>query len=364
MKKGYPRPLHFAGIEGTVVHRALQILTGAIATSGAPFVADDSVVRVLKNLGGYMSVIKDCIAHALKDYADSPRAKRRVKDAQRQLVSHLPKLRHRVQQLLSRIILRSPPVNVGSKHGVPNGSSRGELTHGSFAEVGLQAPDLNWYGVVDLLTVSPDCCEIRDFKTGKPKPDHELQLEVYALLWAMDEEINPAGRFADRLVISYEGKDVELPPPGKERLSNLEQELVARTEAVLEELKVEPPLGRPQEESCRYCGVRHLCGNFWLYHQNRAHIERTDLSHFGDIQLRISGRHGPTSWDGIVESSTAAEPEQAVLLRTTDLPFELEPGTRVRLLNVRLSAFRDDLDDGVHPVAVATMVSSTEIFLV
>jgi len=360
--KGYPRPLHLAATEGTVVHRALQVLTSALVASGATLVTGDSVVRVLRKLGGYTSVIRDCIAEALSVYAGSPRARRRVDDAQRQLASRLPDLRCRVQQLLSRIALWSPSVDVGTKRGTPDGLRRCRCGHGSFAELRLQATGIHWYGVVDLLTVSPDCCEIRDFKTGKPKPDHEFQLQVYALLWAMDGEANPAGRLADRLVISYEGGDIDVPAPDRERLSNLERELVARTDTVLRNLAVSPPVGRPQEARCQYCEVRHLCDDFWRHHRNCPHVESAGLPQFGDIQLRISDRHGPASWDGVVESSTAAASGQDVLLRTVDLPFELRPGYRVRLLNVCLSALGGELDDGVHPVTIATMGSSTEMF--
>jgi hypothetical protein len=102
----------------------------------------------------------------------------------------------------------------------------GSLTAGVFAEIELRATQAGWKGKVDLLVISPDACEIVDFKTGAQDEQHRFQIRVYALLWSRDNELNPSGRLATRLILRYSGADVDVVPPTRAELDDLEREVV------------------------------------------------------------------------------------------------------------------------------------------
>jgi hypothetical protein len=78
-----------------------------------------------------------------------------------------------------------------------------------------------------------------------------------------------------------------------------------------------------------------------------------------DVQISIVGRHGPSSWDGIVEQSPDVACGRPIVLRTpTSAEIELAKGDRVRVLDAHLSAV---VDDGGQPIVV-TMNAVSEIF--
>ena len=70
-------------------------------------------------------------------------------------------------------------------------------------------------------------CTIEDFKSGEPSDDHLLQLQIYALLWCHDEELNPAKTAIDKLVICYPNGD-RIVPYNKKDGGKLAQELAGQ----------------------------------------------------------------------------------------------------------------------------------------
>jgi hypothetical protein len=205
-------------------------------------------------------------------------------------------------------------------------------------------------------------CEIRDFKTGQMKDEHHAQLHVYAVLWWRDIERNPATRPANRLVISYDAGDVEVEVPTLEQLALVEANLRKSTEAVLAELDRDPPNARPSVENCSYCSVRHLCEDYWHWRSTGAPRDAT--SGFSDLQIKLSSQHSDSSWGGVVESCGRLQAGEAVLLRTSKLPFELKSGLRLRILNAYVSITEKDLDQGTPEPVIATMGVASEAFLV
>ena len=148
----------------------------------------------------------------------------------------------------------------------------------------LEVEELRWRGVVDLLTLSETTCEIRDFKTGEPKEEHELQLHVYALLWWLDRARNPTGRLADRLVVSYDSGDVRMTVPGARALQALREKLGARRAAAIAALEDDPPEARPSAANCGFCSVRHLCDAYW-----EDSVPCKGQEKFGDLQVELKG---------------------------------------------------------------------------
>jgi len=363
-ESGYPRPLRPAAIEGTVVHLSLQRVMAALVDRGCPSLSHESASGALRELGGYTAIVMSSLKRALQPYEGNPRAAAVLEGIRHRFAARVPELRSRVQRFLVRI---DPECGTGKSAKTmshPESESRRRLLHGSYGEVELRAGYMGWHGIVDLLTIASTRCEIRDFKTGEAKEEHEYQLQVYALLWARDRDLNPDGRLADRLVLSYDEGDVSVRAPSEKELRQLEHALATRTAQALADLQVDPPEARPTRENCAYCAVRHLCEDYWPWHAREGPSNESARTGFGDVQIRLSGQHGPTSWDGMVELGPGLRKGRPILLRTGNHVFDHQPGQRVRLLNVYMNipGEEPDDDDRPDPTVVATMGASSEAF--
>ena len=164
-----------------------------------------------------------------------------------------------------------------------------------------------------------------DFKTGAFDEAHKFQVRVYAVLWRLDDELNPSGRVVDRLVLAYDDKDVDVPPPSALEIDELGRELIARRQTCETALAARPPAARPGAETCRYCGVRQLCDAYWAGTTQAVSDDRR----FGDVELKIIGRHGPTSWDAVVVRARDLPANTPALLRLQ------QPGVRAGLTIAR-----------------------------
>lgn len=355
--RGYPPKLQVAALAGSVVHLALEIITKQLTRAGVPSLSDPSAPQVLRALGGYTRVVEECVERILKRYSDNPRAGALMEHAQRTLRGQVPTLRARVQSMLSR--LRLPKGASGSaapSTSKPSGPApRLPLASGTYPEVEVRAKTIGWKGKVDLLVLDDDACEITDFKTGAADEAHKFQVRAYAVMWRLDDELNPSGRVADRLVLAYESHDVDVAAPSASEIDDLGYDLRARRQAAEAALAARPPSARPSSESCRYCGVRQLCDAYWA----SAAQAVSDDGRFGDVELRITGRHGPTSWDAVVVRARDLPAKTTALLRLQQ-PDEFKTGTRVRVLDGALA--RDPEDDAAP--AIVTLSALSEAYRV
>lgn len=358
-RRGYPRLLDPAPTEGTIVHSAIERITCELAKRGCSSTADGGAIAVLKEMGGFSKVVKDCTDHLLQQHEDNPRAQATLESVRRRLEARLPEMRSRVQRHISRIRPQSrQPAPLSAP---PEGKrdTRYPLTTGSHPEVELRSLEMGWHGFVDLLTLSDSTCEIRDFKTGAAKEQHELQLRIYALLWARDRELNPSGRLADRLVVSYDDREVTVPAPTAELLNSLELETATRT-ATARALLVtsQRPEARPSATTCAHCMVRQLCAEYWDWLGEQNIDADLGTSRFADLEIDIRRRHGPSSWDGaVLKGSTVG---RSVVLRTSSQGLALQSGDRVRVLNVCVSG---DSTPQQQPL-VATTGANSEVFFI
>jgi hypothetical protein len=146
--------------------------------------------------------------------------------------------------------------------------------------------------------------------------------------------------------------------------SSLEIEIRKRTETVLFDLRLEPPEARPSQENCAYCSVRQLCEEYWQWHgQPKECSSESPTGLFTDLQIQLTARHGPASWDGISESSPFISVGQLILLRTSNVPFGLRSGQRIRLLNVYMNKYLGEDFESESHTTIATMGTNTEVFL-
>lgn len=355
--RGYPPKLQVTALAGSVVHSALEIITKQFARAGVTSLTDARAPQVLRALGGYTRVVEKCVGRILKRYVDNPRASELMEHAQRTLRGQVPALRARVQSMLSRLRFpkcpsTAPVVLVPKSDRSP---SRHPLVNGIHPEVEIRAKSIGWKGKVDLLVLGDDACEITDFKTCAADEAHKFQVRAYAVLWRLDDELNPAGREADRLVLAYDSQDIDVAPPKASEIDELCRELLARRQAAEAALAERPPLARPNVETCRYCGVRQLCDAYWA---NVARVAPDD-GRFGDIELKITGRHGPTSWNALVLRARNLPANTAALLRLQQHE-EFQEGTRVRVLN---GAITRDSDDDAAPAIVTLGVLSEAYYV-
>lgn len=350
--RGYPPKLQAAALAGSVVHLALELITKQLTHAGVPSLNDPSATQVLRELGGYTRVVEDCVERILKRFNDNPRALALMEHAQRTLRGQVPTLRARVQSMLARLRLRkgTPPAPTTPTVETAGPPTRSPLTKGTHPEVKVRAKSIRWKGKIDLLVLTDDACEITDFKTGAADQAHEFQVRVYAVLWRLDDDLNPSGRIVDRLVLAYEGQNVEVVPPSQQEIDALGRDLLARQEASEAALATRPPAARPAPETCRYCGVRQLCDAYWAEPTQAV----SEDGRFGDIELKITGRHGPTSWDAVVMRARNIPAKTPALLRLQQ-PDEFTTGTRVRVLDGALA--RDPEDDAAPAIVTLTALS-------
>lgn len=347
--RGYPPRLHPSSLAGSLVHSVLETVTRELVQAGCPTVQDASAVRVLQSLGGFSKIIAASITQLSERLAQNPRTAPHIEQITRTLRAQVGELRVRVQMMLSR---RQLPPSQGPRTttgGVPR--SRTALTVGAYCELELRAPSIRWKGKADLLTLTPSICELTDFKTGDRSGQHGFQLVTYALLWSLDDELNPSKRLVDRLVLVYSDGDVATAGPSAQALDAFEQELVQRSENARLSLAQLPPPARPGADTCRFCGVRQLCDSYW----RTAELFVVDAEkRFGDVELTVSGRHGPASWDVVIESGAA---RTNGLMRTA-IGTEFAPGDRIRVLDAAIKL--PDAESG-EPVVV-TIGAASEMF--
>jgi hypothetical protein len=361
--RGYPSVPQQSAIEGIVVHLSLQKIMGALVNRGCPSLIDESAILTLRELGGYTAIILSSTEQVLLPYKENPRAVPTLDEIHNRLTASVPKLRTRVQRFLPRIHLVPRPAKSGETVIRREGAKRHALEHGPHAEVLIQSSKLRWRGFADMLTLSANKCEIRDFKTGAPKEWHKVQLLTYALLWARDSDLNPSARLADKLVLSYDERDVELPPPDTRKLQLLEDELKQRTTIALADLQSNNPQAQTSPENCVYCTVRHLCEEYWSWLGKQGSSGEPVKERYVDVQIKLSSQHGPSSWDGIIELGPTMKTGIPILLRTENHRYDLHPGNRLRVLNVYVSIpdEEESVKDG-HSLVVVTTGSRSEIF--
>jgi RecB family exonuclease len=357
-KLGYPPRSNARAVEGTVVHSAVERIIKEFTSAGYPKSDDPAAVQILKRLGGYTAIVHECIEDALRTVTDSPRTKHLQSLIASSLRAQVPELRARVQALLSRPRLASydsPRRKQNKLH------RRSALPPGIFAEIELRALQIGWKGRVDLLVVSPEGCEITDFKTGTPDDSHRFQMQAYALLWFLDYDLNPDARPAKELTLAYIDHNIAVPPLTISEIEKFRAELLTRTIAARSATAKQPPLARPTRENCEYCTVKHLCAEYWTI-ATQQNIRKNEAKEtFVDIEVEMTGQHGEKSWDAVIRSDPI-ESGRPALVRYDHIPVAFRSGQRVRLLSVYMTPSNDDQIE--KSPAIITMGAFSEAFTV
>ena len=359
-QRGYPPKLQLSGLAGTIVHMAAEDTTRALVRAGCQSPHAPEAVAVMRQLGGYSALLSRCIDRVLTSHKSNPRAVDLMEMAARTLASQVPDMRAHLQGLLGRVRLSGGSTSVGDGEHGQDEKVRRPLAPGVYPEIEVRAPQIAWRGKIDVLTLSEASCEITDFKTGSAQAHHASQVRTYAVLWNLDKELNPAGRVVDTLTISYRSETVSVEPPSATELDALAHQMVERARLARGAVTDRVPEARPGAETCRYCSVRHLCEDYWTSAAQRKITEESaQPAPFTDIELVITGRHGPTSWDAVVAVSRVGSDGRQVVLRTGSSGPNLKRDDRVRVLDTHFAIPLEETEPGV-----ATLTALSELFLV
>lgn len=212
---GYPRRVGYAAARGQIIHACLELLVGALRSHGCENLRSKEAVAVLKELGGFSNIIEQVRRNFVQVLESNPRMDKILRNLERRLVKDTPNQISIVQEML----LRSDTAFAFSNEDMAGDKSDDakfanfSLGMGSHTEVFLKSEEIGWFGIADLISITADKCEIRDFKTGGEEAHHADQLKTYAALWYKDKRLNPESLLANRLVLSYPGHDSEVSPP-------------------------------------------------------------------------------------------------------------------------------------------------------
>ena len=357
---GYPPRIQLSRLTGTVVHRAIERIVSSLALADCGSLSDPCAPAVIRELGGFTSILRSCIEETVARQAGNPRIPN-TKDCQGLLERHMASLRFDVQSLLRTLPL--VPTNRAEGRRTQDGG-RGPLGPGTYAELEVLAPALQWKGFIDLLVLGFDgAAEIRDFKTRARSEDHEFQIRAYAVLWSNDSELNPSGSLPARLTISYPSGDVAVPVPSPQEADAVKAELRERAMAAKRLARSHPPEARPGSETCRWCDVRHLCSEYWQADtQRRLAAEADKASPFADLQVRVLSRRGPITWDAVVEQSHRLANNTSVTVLDSGGHHSLDDGKVLRILDARIVDMPPDEAEDRQDVPVASLTSNSEVF--
>lgn len=357
--RGFPERPSLPALRGRVVHKSLELIVRALVDARCRSLEDLTTIDVLRDLGGFTKVIQTSIKRELDRYRDNPRATPILGHLNGQLHAIRAELRTDTQTLLAQSGFQG---NDRAVERTSRGETKGRfpLVHGVYSEVDLVDESNAWTGVADMMVISEECCEIRDYKSGQPKDTDHLQLQIYAWIWSQDHVRNPDKRLADKLTLVYLSGPVDVPVPNTDELELMSKQLSDRAAKIAVDLSADPPPIRPNEQVCKYCQVRQLCQGYWDSLENFG--EATIGSRLVDVQLTIEGRRGPNTWDVQIHSGPAGVRRGSAILADPKGAFEFNDVASMRMLTA--SYAEPELDDLDPDTPVVTVGRYSEVFLV
>jgi hypothetical protein len=321
---GYPRRYGPAAVAGLVVHAALELVVERIKSRDV--VETAPLLATLRDLGGISGVVSMARDHVLADLKINPRMEHRIARVESDLSRRDVQIHEAVRHSLAKLRWDAhQPTGI-------DGRGHAALGLGIHSEVRLAPKRIPWVGWADAISLSPGLCEILDFKSGIPKPEHEEQLRTYATLWRFDESLNPTGRRVNSLRLIYPNLEKVIEPPTEADLESIAAGLSQLYRDISAQLDGGVPPALPAPEVCPGCDVRHLCSEFW------APQFQADLPgevQFRSVQLAMHGPRAPGVWNADVEVDPAFREGTKALL-VTDRDLQIERGHSLRILDAQV----------------------------
>jgi hypothetical protein len=357
--RGYPPRLNVGRMAGTVVHDVIETLVRSFVRARC---SSDSAtaIDVMRKLGGFTMLVDQSIDRTLEAYRANPRGVGRVDSMRRTLRGQVGDLRRRAQTLLVGVQAPNGSEDrpTGSVRQTEGPRVREALAAGVHAEVTVVAQALRWRGKVDLLTLEQDGCEIVDFKTGLPAEHHMFQVLVYALLWFLDEDLNPRRLRATRLGLRYADGGRAVPAPSNDDLENLKASISERSQIARDQITMTVPPARPSKETCPNCDVRHLCKEYWGGAIREVNTPLSMPYATIDVECLLEARLGSANWAVRVRASSQTLPVDNVILRCAEPKVALRRGDIVRVLDGGIWNSREE------PQTILNVGPSSELFVV
>lgn len=342
-RPGYPERVSEAALVGAAVHEGVEAVLRALSQAGCTSLAEAKAVEVIRHLGGYSEIATHALNGQMGKLESNPRMQPRVDRLRQRTGSRLTEIRQAIQTLVSRSPLSPHRPEADTVRPAAHRLD-GRLTAGTHPEATLSAREDRFTGRIDLVAVYPEHTDIVDFKTGDHSERHERQVQLYGLLWLLDDVANPDRRPIRSLTLGYvDGVRAVAPPDDWDALrSGLREEILAADDAVRKRWPPASPAAH-----CWHCPVRQLCDEYW----ESTFVNRDPEAILTDAAVKVLSRHGPSSWHG-----TLVPDGTTVLLRssTEDAVFELE--REVRILDLVVAKAED------FEGQVLTLTHSSEVF--
>jgi len=359
--QNYPDKPNIGLLRGRVIHEALEILVKAFVSGNVSTIPSEAATSVIRRLGGFRHLVQTCLERELANIADNPR----ISGVILSLKARLEQDRGNMLEDLKRLIRRIPSDRLGTSATwepvESEDKGRVPLRYGIHSEVALSPPGMDWIGYADLMYLDENSCEIRDFKTGGRNDGYSEQLQVYAVLWCLDSELNPEGRHPDRLVISYPDGEVEVECLSAAEITDMASNLDIRVTSARESLTISPPPAKPSWEQCQWCPVKQLCDEYWLpATQSAITSQKTPTNDYLDAQLHLDNRLGPKSFSATVIAGIGLNPGTNLTVSDQGQDQHLAAGRTIRVLNAKIEKpEQEESDDNRYRIILD---GSTERF--
>jgi CRISPR/Cas system-associated exonuclease Cas4 (RecB family) len=314
----FPQRPHPKALEGTIIHEAIDMLVRALGKRGLPSISSPAFREAVAEVDfwGYFG--------------------REVARWNAQLARH--------PRSGPFFVIRTPPHVLANRairlfreqytplDAAPQVEQRGDAEsssvepmalleiRGALSEIGLSHPELPFHGIIDLVALTGGEVQIVDFKTGKQKDEHELQLQLYGVLWWRRTGVRPA-----RLVVQYLNDRKEFVANDAELLAA--EKCLEERIGEAQQLLAKPAEARPGKD-CGYCPARARCDPGWRTYQTSLGRPRSGTT---DIEVTIGtqpSRNGFIAEDGGREVNVVYEAVVGHHLPT------LEVGGRIRILDI------------------------------
>jgi hypothetical protein len=218
-------------------------------------------------------------------------------------------------------------------------------------------------GYIDSVVTSPDGPIIRDFKSGSVvetdslqppsaiKPEYEVQLKLYAALYATTTGIWPA----KLELVPLQGEPIQVPHDPTECLTLLgdaSRRLQQTNEVILSRSlalnRLEEHLADPDDAHCRFCPFRPSCSVYQQYNADAQVVARTPYDAIGTLtEIRTMGNSTVMiSVEGNGQASRMKRVRNLAPNSSRHPALEyLQKGDRVGLFNLKSSGSKDSFTE-------------------
>jgi hypothetical protein len=342
-RPGYPQRPNAAAVAGSVVHSAAETILRRLIADGVNTTRSNAAAQSMRGLGGFSAVLSSAFEKVVEKEAHNPRFREFELTLRKQIEARMPRMREALQEILAGKQFLSGAVSVAAASAAPTTEYRGRsISLGTHFEVDLRDKVLMWKGRVDMLTLSEDGCSIFDIKTGQPDDSHGLQLQIYALLWTADSDLNRNKTPIAGLHIGYGAGVTAVTIPSQNEFSALRADLIKRTLQTRQELSLSVVPAKPCLSNCSYCQVKLLCDDFWAC----LPIVAAPADRFRHFELILTRQESDSVWVATATSPGAdGQKGEVFIKRPSDggaFWSELKPGFKLRLTDAMVTRVRLD----------------------